>query len=684
MSDQFDFASIDLEGAHAHLELLQRGCFISLSTVLARTAAVRAVGGVNMGYHYVEDYDLWLRLARLYRFKYVDEPLAKRRMHEHQFTRQRPDVALAEQVELLCHIAGSASYPESVRRAIGDYLLGQHRECARRLAEQRRFLAAARAIVGMCRYPDRIGDYYRHRFRTVFDPALRGLDAVARAYARFVNDLRRIALRARRAPGRLRRIFGEPGATPSSSTATGVLRPATPATGPTDVWIDGTPLGETPTGYFNFLCELIRTLARPESGCTVHVATQSAGRAALLARLDGDTSQIRFHRSGWRAFHWREIHGLCFGWHANIAFALLTFSLLAFALAGRNRIALAVALLLLAGHTAVLIDELAAGVRQARGRPSPRLSERLLRFMWRRMPKPRGRPPAPNTVEVVVWRGAFRWEGSRRIAIIQDMTTRIHPELHPAGTVEEFDEFLGYVQRHAHMITTGSEQSRRDIVERIAVNPGRVSVIPMPVSPMYARPSVSRGFVAFHGITRPYVLCVGSIEPRKNLRRLVRAFELLKEEPAAREHLLVLAGPDGWDPEFRRFLVTSDVYPRVRMLGFVPGDHLPSLYHFASAVIYPSLYEGFGLPVLEAMASSAVVLASRISSLPEVLGEDGIQFDPYSTEGMAAALLHALSLGPADAADYRRRCRARADLLFERWATQPPLPGLLTRQYALT
>jgi glycosyltransferase involved in cell wall biosynthesis len=275
-----------------------------------------------------------------------------------------------------------------------------------------------------------------------------------------------------------------------------------------------------------------------------------------------------------------------------------------------------------------------------------------------------------------VWRGRFRWAESRRVAIVQDLTTRIHPEMHTAGNVAEFDEFLGYVQRHAEAIATVSEHSRRDIIDRLALFPDSVSVIPMPLHPCYVHPHFSPGFVALHGISQPYMLCVGCIEPRKNLRRLVRAFELLTEEEAARNHVLVFVGPQGWDEGFTRFLAESDAYPRIRTLGFVPLEHLPSLYHFASAVICPSVYEGFGLPVLEAMSASSVVLASATSSLPEVLGDGGILFDPYRTDGIAAAMLRALSMTPAEAAEYRRRSRSRAETILEHSSRMPALPGL--------
>jgi alpha-1,3-rhamnosyl/mannosyltransferase len=303
-------------------------------------------------------------------------------------------------------------------------------------------------------------------------------------------------------------------------------------------------------------------------------------------------------------------------------------------------------------------------------------SPRVVRWLGRALSRPHGRPPHPNTIEVIVWRGRFRWAESRRVAIVQDLTTRIHPEMHTAGNVAWFDEFLGYVQRHAEVVATISEHSRKDIIDRLALFPDSVSVIPMPLHPRYINPDFRPGFVSVHGIHQPYVLCVGCIEPRKNLRRLVRAFELLTEEDAARHHVLVLVGPPGWDEEFPRFLAQSDAYARIRTLGFVPPEHLPSLYHFASAVVCPSVYEGFGLPVLEAMSASSVVLASATSSLPELLGDGGIFFDPFRTDAIAAAMLRALAMTPAEAAEYRRRNRSRAETLLERSKRMPPLPGL--------
>ena len=228
-----------------------------------------------------------------------------------------------------------------------------------------------------------------------------------------------------------------------------------------------------------------------------------------------------------------------------------------------------------------------------------------------------------------------------------------------------------------------SEHSRQDIVERLAVFPDSVSVLPMPVHPRYRMPLFSKAAAAAHGLTQPYILCVGCVEPRKNLRRLVRAFALIKDDDALANHVLALAGPQGWDEGFGRFLLESDAAPRVRILGFVSGEDLPSLYHFASTVVCASVYEGFGIPALEAMCASAIVIGSGTTALGDVIGRDGITFDPYSTEAIASAMLHALSLTQADAAQYRRRCRARADALLSRSRQMPLLPGLRAPAHAV-
>jgi glycosyltransferase involved in cell wall biosynthesis len=671
LSDRYDFSAIDVAGANGHVELLARGNFVVYPTACVRAAAVRAIGGFNRDYQYVSDYDLWLRLARRDALHYTDEHLAEYRVHETQFTQRHIDITLPEHRALLEPIRRSASYPEPIRIALGDMLLGQHQVAVQELLRQHRYRPALRAAVGMLRYPSRVTDSIRHQHKGTLGGACleRGVAALLYlrdAIARSEHLLRRAAIRLRRVPRRMTRMLRrEPKPRPTRAERARV-----------HVWIDGTALGREQTGYFNLLAELIRRLARRDADpVAVHVVTDAAGRAALRHRIGSDAAEVTFHRAGWRTMHWSHVHAVLFGWPMHVLAAIASIALLAASIATASAMAAAVAIAVLAAQTVALLDEVAASVALAEGRPRHRLTARLIRFLWRRFPAPRRRAPRTQTIEVLFWRGRFRWRDSHRIAIVQDMTTRIHPELHTEGNIVEFEEFLGYLQRHAHAIATVSHSSRRDIAGGMAVCPGSVWVLPMPIHPQYWQPSFAPAVPATHGISGRYVLCVGTIEPRKNLRRLIKAMALLENEDAARGVTLVLAGQQGWDGGFRDFLSEHDA-AAVKILGFVPGDHLPSLYHYASAVICPSLYEGFGLPVMEAMCCSGVVIASDTSSLPEVLGSDGILFDPRRIEAIAAALLRTLSMSPEESSRYRQRCRRRAEAHLSRIEREALLPGL--------
>jgi glycosyltransferase involved in cell wall biosynthesis len=143
----------------------------------------------------------------------------------------------------------------------------------------------------------------------------------------------------------------------------------------------------------------------------------------------------------------------------------------------------------------------------------------------------------------------------------------------------------------------------------------------------------------------PFVLAIGVIEPRKNLNRLMDAFLLLKQRGSVPSDLkLVLAGGKGWlfDGIFEHH-AASPVRQDIVMPGFVPDDLLPALYSAAEVLAFPSLYEGFGLPILEAMACGTPVVASRASCLPEVAEGAALLVDPTSVEGLAGALERVLT-----------------------------------------
>jgi alpha-1,3-rhamnosyl/mannosyltransferase len=157
--------------------------------------------------------------------------------------------------------------------------------------------------------------------------------------------------------------------------------------------------------------------------------------------------------------------------------------------------------------------------------------------------------------------------------------------------------------------------------------------------------------LARHGLTRPYLLVTGTVEPRKNLPRLIEAFAGL-EEPARRGWTLALAGAPGWQTD-ASFAAVAAQAGLVRTLGFVPDEDLPALYREAEVFCYPSLYEGFGIPVLEAMASGTAVLTSSVSSMPEVGGDAARYANPNDIEDIRRALRELLG-----DAQLRRRCAA--------------------------
>jgi glycosyltransferase involved in cell wall biosynthesis len=181
---------------------------------------------------------------------------------------------------------------------------------------------------------------------------------------------------------------------------------------------------------------------------------------------------------------------------------------------------------------------------------------------------------------------------------------------------------------------------------------------------------------ARYGIRAPYVLSVGTIEPRKNLRRLFDAFGSIAGPAAPDAPCLVLAGAQGWDADLLPYVAQHPLRERIRILGFVPEEDLPALYSAARVVAYPSLYEGFGLPVLEAMCCGAVVLTSGVSAMPEVLGDAGLYCRPDHTEDIARGLHEVLRMRPCERDTLGHRAAARAGSLLADWAAAPPLPGL--------
>jgi glycosyltransferase involved in cell wall biosynthesis len=211
------------------------------------------------------------------------------------------------------------------------------------------------------------------------------------------------------------------------------------------------------------------------------------------------------------------------------------------------------------------------------------------------------------------------------VVSVWDLSFVHDPSMFTKRGISVFTRFLDLVRERAAMVIVPSEATRQDCADA-GIDAARLRVVPLATAPRAVGPDDVARVRAVHHLERPYVLFVGTVEPRKNLRRLLEAYAQLGEVEAE----LVLVGPEGWHDDLP---ATS-----ARRLGFVPREHLDALYAGASIVAYPSLREGFGLPVLDAMAHGAPVVTSATTSTAEVAGDAALLVDPLDVDAIAGAL----------------------------------------------
>lgn len=195
-----------------------------------------------------------------------------------------------------------------------------------------------------------------------------------------------------------------------------------------------------------------------------------------------------------------------------------------------------------------------------------------------------------------------------------------------------------YCRRATHIIAI-SECTRRDLMAAYDLPPGRITVVHEAADPRFHSqpPEAVDAVRARYGLPERYILFVGTVEPRKNLTRLLEAFEAVHSTGLTDG--LVIVGRRGWlYGDFFARLERSPVREAVRFPGYVPDEYLPAIYAGAQALAFPSLYEGFGLPALEAMACGTPVACSDASALPEVAGEAALYFDPRNVASIIDAL----------------------------------------------
>ncbi len=345
----------------------------------------------------------------------------------------------------------------------------------------------------------------------------------------------------------------------------------------------------------------------------------------------------------------------------------------------------------LPGRPAPFLSHLAA-LRQAhsnlRLHPLP-LSDRYAAILWQRLRLPIPIEALCGPVDLCyspdfVLPPQLR---GRRIVTVHDLAYLVYPQCAVPSLGWYLHRAVPRSVARADLVLADSHSSRQDIIRLLGVPAERVRVVPLGVDAAY-RPLEDRtlleGVRVRYGLPGRFLLFVGTIEPRKNLPRLLEALAGLPEE----ERLpLVVVGKPGWLYEESFTSVARLGLGRwVYFLGFVPEEELPALYNLAAALVYPSLYEGFGLPPLEAMACGTPVLTSGTSSLPEVVGEAAVLVDPLEVvsirEGLQAIIqdgtlrerLRADGLERARAFTWERAAEELLQALGQR-AFHSPAPG---------
>jgi alpha-1,3-rhamnosyl/mannosyltransferase len=264
----------------------------------------------------------------------------------------------------------------------------------------------------------------------------------------------------------------------------------------------------------------------------------------------------------------------------------------------------------------------------------------------------------------------------RHVFTVHDLTVLSHPVCHTIGNrVRTLTSLAEALSRKATLVAV-SEATREEAQRLLAVPKAEMEILPPMVAPVFSPAGAAVDDLETAqqlGIRRPFVLAVGSLEPRKNVARLLDAWEQLPAE-ISEAHQLVVVGAYGWKQTETRLRMTGmERRGEVVRTGFIPDTQLAALYRRARAFVFPSIAEGFGLPVAEAMACGAPVITADRSSMPEVVGQAGLLVDPENTEDLASTMQTVLS-----DRELRRRLREAGRERAGRYSRQVLLPELLS------
>ena len=260
------------------------------------------------------------------------------------------------------------------------------------------------------------------------------------------------------------------------------------------------------------------------------------------------------------------------------------------------------------------------------------------------------------------------------VVTIHDLGYLAFPQAHTPRRRLELELTTRWSLRAARLTIAISQATKDDLVRRYGADPARVRVVHHGLGDAFRpveNPLVIAAARERHGIAPRYLLYVGTLQPRKNLERLIDAFALVADRPELTGIQLVIVGGRGWLSEgIERRIAQHGLTKRVRLSGYLPDEDLPALLSGALAFVFPSLYEGFGMPVLEAMACGAPVLTSNTSSLPEVAGDAALLVNPTDPEEIAAGIARMASDGGLRAKLYARGLARAATFTWDRCARE--------------
>ena len=226
------------------------------------------------------------------------------------------------------------------------------------------------------------------------------------------------------------------------------------------------------------------------------------------------------------------------------------------------------------------------------------------------------------------------------IITIHDLAFRRFPSFYTFKNRTYMNSMAKFSAKRADKIITYSDSTKKDVIKFLSIDEKKISVIPLGVEDKFKPASEEeiKKIKADLGLPDNYIITLGTLQPRKNLEALIDAFARLKKDKAI-PHKLVIVGEKGWNNEkLLTKLAGLDIAEDIVLTGFIEDNQLPSLYSGATALVYPSLYEGFGLPVLEAMACGVPVACSNTSSLPEIAGEAALLFDPTDVDQIYSSI----------------------------------------------